>query len=305
VCSVTGYPVEKITKDKLYKSALRLFCKKEEIENFLSVKTGQLFDITDKIYIYDLTNTYFEGRKEGSSLARFGRSKEKRSDCKIVVLALVINPEGFIKYSGIFEGNMQDSRTLEEVVTNLRSKTSTSKQAIVVIDAGMVSERSRTIATEESLEMLTENGFDYVCVSRSHLKKYTVDPSCPPVEMEDKKKQKIKLQKVVSDKHNGYFLKIDSEAKRTKEVFMNNRFQEGFEKGLSVIAASLGKKSGIKMEGKVYERVGRLKQKYPSVAKYYDISYTTETESVTNRKTKEKTEVRKVTSMTWKIKTEH
>jgi hypothetical protein len=206
---------------------LKLFDEKEKIEDFLSIKTGQLFDIEDKIYVYDLTNTYFEGRKQGSKIARFGRSKEKRNDCRIVVLALVINPEGFIKYSGIFEGNMQDSRTLKEVVTKLRSGTSTSRRAIVVIDAG--------IATEENLEMLIENGFEYVCVSRSNLKKYTVNHSCPPVELEDKKKQKIKLQKVVSEKHNDYLLKIDSEAKRTKEVSMNNRFQEGFEKGLGCV----------------------------------------------------------------------
>jgi len=294
VCSVTGYPVEQITKDKLYKSALKLFSEKEKIENFLSVKTGQLFDIEDKIYIYDISNTYFEGRKKGSELAKFGHSKEKRSDCKIVVLALVINPEGFIKYSGIYEGNMQDCKTLEEIVTNLRSKTSTSRRAIVVIDAGF--------ATDENLEMLIEKGFDYVCVSRSKLKKYMVDPCCSPVEIEDKKKQKIRLQKVVSEKHNDFFLKIDSEAKRAKEVSMNNRFQEGFEKGLSVISASLTKKSGIKTEEKVYERIGRLKQKYPSVARYYEISYMVETESVTNRKTKEKMDIRKVKSMTCKIK---
>lgn len=112
VCSVTGYPIEKITKDKLYKSSLKLFSEKENIEIFLSHRTSQLFDIEDKIYIYDLTNSYFEGRKRGSSLAKFGRSKEKRSDCKIVVLALVINAEGFIKYSSVFEGNMQDCSTL-------------------------------------------------------------------------------------------------------------------------------------------------------------------------------------------------
>ena len=92
VCELTDYPLKKITKDKLYKSSLKLFSQKENIEHFLSVKTNQLFDIEDKIYIYDLTNTYFEGRKIGSTIARFGRSKEKRGDCKIVVLALVINP---------------------------------------------------------------------------------------------------------------------------------------------------------------------------------------------------------------------
>jgi len=294
VCSITGYPLEKITKDKLYKSSLKLFSEKEQIENFLSVKTNELFDIEDRIYIYDLTNTYFEGRKLRSKIAKFGRSKEKRSDCKIVVLALVINPAGFIKYSSIFEGNMQDSKTLEEIVTKLRFQTSTSKRAVVVIDAG--------IATEENLTRLTENNFDYVCVSRCKLKEYRIAPDSSPIEIEDKKKQKIQLQKVVSEKHNDFFLKIDSEAKRIKEVSMNNRFQDNFEKGLSIIAASLEKKSGIKKEAKVYERIGRLKQKYPSVSKYYEISYAVETEIKRNKKTKEETEIRKVKSITWKIK---
>jgi hypothetical protein len=294
VCSVTNYPIEKITKDKLYKSALKLFSEKEKIEQFLSIKTNQLFDIEDKIYLYDLTNTYFEGRKKESRLAKFGRSKEKRTDCRIIVLALVVNPSGFIKYSGVFEGNMQDNKTLEETVIKLRSHTSSSKRAIVVIDAG--------IATEENLKMLSKNDFDYVCVSRHNLKKYKIDDACCPIEIEDKKKQKIHLQKVVREKHNDYFLKIDSEAKRSKEVSMNNRFQDGFEKGLSVISTSLSKKSGIKTETKVHERVGRLKQKYPSVAKYYDINYTVDSKMVTNRKTKEKREIRKVKSLLWNIK---
>jgi hypothetical protein len=241
-----------------------------------------------------LSNTYFEGSKKGSTLAKFGRSKEKRSDCKIVVLALVINPAGFIKYSTIFEGNMQDSNTLKTVVTRLRSQTSTAKRAVVVVDAG--------IATEDNLAMLSENDFDYVCVSRSKLKNYRISSDCPPVEIEDRKKQKIQIQKVISDKYNDFFLKIESQAKRAKEVSMNNRFQEGLEKGLSIIEASLSKKSGIKTEKKVYERVGRLKQKYPSVAKYYEISYTVDSETIINKKSKEKVDVRKVRSMAWKIK---
>ena len=186
VCAITGYPMGKITKDKLYKSSLKLFSEKEKIENYLSVKTDQLFDIEDRICIFDLSNTYFEGRKIGSRIAKFGRSKEKRSDCKIVVLALVINPSGFTKYSDIFEGNIQDSGTLEKIVTKLRAGTSNTKRAVVVMDAG--------IATEENLEMLRKNEFDYVCVSRSKLKDYAVDPDGSPLEVEDKRKQKIQLQ---------------------------------------------------------------------------------------------------------------
>ena len=89
-----------------------MYSEKEELEEHLSVRTNELFDIEDKIVLYDLTNTYFEGRKLGSKLAQYGRNKEKRSHAKLVVLALVVNPEGFFKYSSILEGNMADSKTL-------------------------------------------------------------------------------------------------------------------------------------------------------------------------------------------------
>ncbi len=123
------------------------------MENHLSVRTNELFDLKDKI----VTNTYFEGRKKHSSIAKFGRSKEKPSDAKLVVLAMVINIEGFIKYSSILEGNMADSNTLEGMINNLRIKTSaSSKRALVVIDAG--------IATDDNLKMIASKGYDYLCV---------------------------------------------------------------------------------------------------------------------------------------------
>ena len=78
VCELTGYEEEKITKDKLYQSALHLYELKDDLEKHLSTRTNELFDLTDKIILYDLTNTYFEGTKRTSSLAKFGRSKEKR-----------------------------------------------------------------------------------------------------------------------------------------------------------------------------------------------------------------------------------
>jgi hypothetical protein len=81
-----------------------------------------LFDIEDKIILYDLTNTYFEGRMKDSEPARFGRSKEKRSDAKIVVPALVVNPESFIKYSSILEVNMNDAATFEGMITVFASE---------------------------------------------------------------------------------------------------------------------------------------------------------------------------------------
>ena len=68
------------------------------MEQYLSKKTNDLFDLQDRIILYDLTNTYFEGKKLRSKKAKRGRSKEKRNDAKIVVLAAVVNPEGFLTH---------------------------------------------------------------------------------------------------------------------------------------------------------------------------------------------------------------
>lgn len=88
ITELTGYAVENINKDRLYKSALKLYTIKETLDRHLSIRTNEMFDIHDKIMLYDLTNTYFEGEKRNSQLAKFGRSKEKRSDCRLIVLAL-------------------------------------------------------------------------------------------------------------------------------------------------------------------------------------------------------------------------
>ena len=167
VCELTGYDMDKLTKDKLYESALHLYEIKDRLEKHLSNRTNELFDLEDKIILYDLTNTYFEGEKRNSKLAKFGRSKEKRSDAKLVVLALVVNTEGFIKYSSVLEGNITDCQTLSAMIEKLAAHTCGHK-AVIVLDAG--------IATDENLELITQKGYKYLCVSRTKLKDYQVIP---------------------------------------------------------------------------------------------------------------------------------
>ena len=299
VCEVTGYDIEKITKDRLYHISKKLYAEKDALEQHLSVRTNELFDIEDRIMLYDLTNTYFEGRKQGSKLAQYGRSKEKRSDARLVVLALVVNPEGFIKYSSILEGNMADSKTLEGMINKLRVKTSSSaKKALVVIDAG--------IATDGNLKMIKENGYDYLCVSRSSLKNYNIQAGATMVTVTDNKKQKIDLCSVKSDRNTDYCLKVESHSKELKERSMNEQFRSRFEAGLQKIADSLTKKGGVKQDDKVYERIGRVKQKYPSIQRYFDIKIEVEDEVKIKRKKKENEdahEKRKMaTSIKWAVK---
>lgn len=284
VCELTEYPVEKITKDKLYTSALNLYSVKNELEVFLSTKTNELFDLQDKIYLYDLTNTYFEGEKRNSRIAKHGRSKEKRSDAKLVVLAVVVNTEGFIKYSSIYEGNMADCNTLSATIDSLRVATSSvSKKAVIVMDAG--------IATEENLKMVKAKGFDYLCITRSKIKKFALDAARPLKTVFDKKENEISLQKITVGNESDYFLKIKSNTKALKEASMHAQFKQRFEEGLQIIEASLGKKSGVKKEDKVHQRIGRLKQKYPSIQKHYSI----ETQVNENKE---------VTRVIWKINDE-
>lgn len=299
VCEVTGFDIEKINKDRLYSIAKKLYLVKEELEQHLSLRTNELFDIEDKIMLYDLTNTYFEGRKQGSILARFARSKEKRNDARLVVLALVINPQGFIKYSAILEGNMSDPRSLEGMINKLRVKTSDSAQkALVVIDAG--------IATEENLQMIRDKGYDYICVSRSTLKQYIADAHAPAISITDNKKQRIDLCRVKSQKNTDYYLKVESHAKKLKERSMNDQFRQRFEEGLQIIADSLTKKGGVKQADKVYERIGRLKGKYPSIQRYFDIKVVVEEQPESKRKRKQEnneTEKKQIaTAINWAVK---
>jgi len=299
VCEVTGYDIAKITKDKLYRIAHRLYAEKDGLEQHLSVRTNELFDIEDTIMLYDLTNTYFEGRKTDSTLARFGRSKEKRGDAKLVVLALVVNPEGFIKYSSVLQGNIADSKTLAGMIDKLRIKTSVNgKKALVVIDAG--------IATDENVKIIHTKGYDYMCVSRSSLKNYKAEAGAETVTVRDNKKQIIKLCRVTADCETDYYIKVESQAKELKERSMNEQFRERFEAGLQTISDSLSKKGGTKTETGVYERIGRIKQKYPSIARYFDISVHLKTvvpASKNNTKRTTKKELPKIVSaLTWKIK---
>lgn len=262
VCEVTGYDIKKITKDRLYFISHKLYEQKNALEQYLSKKTNELFDLQDKIILYDLTNTYFEGIKADSMLARFGRSKEKRSDARLVVMAVVVNPEGFIKYSTIFEGSRADCKTLTEIIDKLGQATSsTNRKALVVIDAG--------IATDDNLKAIQAHGYDYLCVSRTNLKDYTIDPDTSIINITDKRNKKIALQKVRSGKNTDYYLHVKSEAKALKEHAMNSRFKEGFETGLAQIQLGLSKKYGVKKIDKVHQRIGRLKQKYPSIQRFY------------------------------------
>jgi len=252
-----------INRFHLYRASQLLYKSKQGIEEYLSVRTNELFDIEDKIVLYDLTNTFFEGRKTGSKIAKFARSKEKRNDAKIVALALVVNVEGFVKYSKIYRGNISDCKTLKETIEDLSIHTSsTGRNPVVVIDAG--------IATDENLEMLKSNHYSYVCVSRSKLKNYAFAGQ-DVIHLEDTRGHSIEVCWVEKAGNDDQFLYVHSQMKAVKESSMNDHFCDRYEEDLDNIARSIHKKGCTKKYGKLMERIGRVKERYPTANKHYEI----------------------------------
>ena len=253
----------------IYKVAPSLYELKDKLESHLCRKTDDLFNITNRIAIFNLTNFYFEGRKEGSRKAQFGRSKEKRSDCKLLVLALCINREGFIRYSSILAGNTADPSSLPDMVDTLNAKTRVpddpKDKVLVCLDAG--------IATEENLQRIKEKGYNYLCISRRRLTDFDTTPDAKTVTVLNSKQQPIRLTQVKHEEDGDYYLEINSPAKQLKETSMNRKFKERFEEELQKAKDSLTKKNGTKNYERAIERVGRARQKYPSISKYYVIDY--------------------------------
>lgn len=276
LCELMGMEHASVNRFKLYDTSRLLYGHRDGIESFLSYKTSALFDLNDKIILYDLTNTYFEGRKANSNIAMFGNSKEKRKDAKLVTLALVVNVQGFVKHSKIYRGNIGETTTLEGIVNELSSQTSfTGRKPMVVMDAG--------IADENNLKMLKTKGYSYLCVTRSKLKDYVgVKEQGKPVVVTDKRNSPVELLRIVKEGIDDSLLYVRSERKAIKELSMHENFTSHFETGLTQIQEGIQKKGGTKNIEKVWERIGRLKEKYPSAHRFFDIQVSHDGKNVTS-----------------------
>ena len=259
----------KVTKDALYQSAERLWEVHREMEDFLHERVTNMFHLEEKILLLDITNTCFEGRMEHSGLCFYGRSKEKRDDCKIVVLAAVVNTDGLLVRTMIYEGNRQDVTTVKEVVGTLADQTSPEARKIVVMDAGFYS--------DANAKWLLENHFDYITVLPSGYAKFTAD-SDKVVRHEDCRRQEIRLQmgKVEIEGVQHKALLVDSDAKALKELSMHEQAAKRYEEGLEAIRAGITKKGGTKSRDAVNNRLGRLDKQYGAIRKEYEVSFTYE-----------------------------
>ena len=254
-----GYDFEGMGLDRLYQVSDLLWKHHAELETHCYRQELSLFQLDETITLFDLTNTFFEGTAKDNETAKRGRSKEKRNDCPLVTLGLVLNGDGFPRRSQIFSGNASEPETLQDMLTGLQATPATT----VVLDAGL--------ATEDNIRWLKDQGYHYLVVSRKRKRLFNEHEA---VLIKDLPNQQVRVQRIHNEQTGEVELYCHSQAREEKERAMHSQFAERFEAALQSLADGLPKKGATKQYDKVLQRIGRLKEKYAPAAQYYAITVT-------------------------------
>jgi len=262
---LTGQPLRP-SLNSLYRAGDRLLECKEVLEAHLAARERDLFDLPERICLFDLTNTYFEGQATANGKAKRGHSKEKRTDCKLLTLALVVDELGFAKYSRLYPGNQIECRSLAEIIESLVAlRPNLARDRTVVIDAG--------IATEENVAWLKANGFHYIVVQRGKAD-FTADDTEAMQVIRDTEGCKLEVKR--SDKDGEALLLCRSSGRVEKDQGIRGRQERLFVERLQYYHDGLGKKGRTKLYPKVVKMIGRLREKYPRASKLYDVQVLTD-----------------------------
>ena len=268
-----GYDYESIKLTRMYQASDTLLKHKKELEQHLYECQRSIFQFEETITLYDLTNTYFEGSGKHNALAAYGHSKEKRTDCPLVTLGLVLDSSGFPIRSEVFSGNANESQTLAGMIEglsepSLKQPEGTAQKQLfkqgrptIVMDAG--------IATEDNIKWLKKRQYPYLVVSRKRYREFSEKDA--KVVKKDKDCT-VKAYKKINDETGEIEIYCHSTRREDKERAIYNRFSTRFEEALDKLNAGLHKKGCIKKYDKVLLSLGRLKQKYSRAAKNYRIT---------------------------------
>jgi transposase len=255
-----GVPDAEVTKDRLYHTLDQLRAAKENIENDLKRRFGELFQLDYELLLYDLTSTYFEGLAEGNELAQRGYSRDHRSDCKQVIVALVVTREGFPLAHYTWEGNTQDLKTVQRLVSAIEARFGKS-QRVWVMDRGMIS--------DEALTFLHADGRRYLLATkRPALNAFQAElrapgwhglPDNPDVQVKQLTRDEV------------YYLLARSRPRRLKERAIRRRQRRGLAEALKKLQTRVSA-GRLKKRDKILEAVGRLKERFPKGRPFVTIS---------------------------------
>ena len=255
------FDFKKSSLNKLYQISDKLLPHKDSLELHFEDVECKFHGYTNTIALYDLTNIYMEGQAKQNPKAKFGRSKEKRSDCPLVTMGLVMNNHGFLHRTSILPGNASEPKTLEGMIKHLSVHHSLIKPTIV-LDAG--------ISTEANLTWLKENKYSYVVSARQNAPSLELEGDLVAVE-DTHDLVKAALIKSPGDSEEKW-LYCESEAKAAVASKMKQSFKIRFENDLKKISEGLLKPKGRKKYLKVLERIGRLKEKHKQISGCYEVN---------------------------------
>ena len=242
-----GISPEKVNDDRLYRALDEVLPHKEALEKHLKERLGRMFKLEYDLLLYDITSTYFEGVCEGNEEARFGYSRDKRSDCKQVCIGLVVSREGMPLGYELFAGNRADVSTVKEIVEKIEGQYGKADR-IWVMDRGMVSEKTLTLLRSEGRRYIvgTPRGllrqFEAHLSSEEGWQTVTEGLSAKPIAAEEGKER---------------FILCRSAARGGKEKAMLARFEERIEAGLKKLAAACAGKKKLR-QATVERRIGAL-----------------------------------------------
>jgi transposase len=259
--------LSKIGKDAIYEITDTLLIHKDKLESFLRNRESVLFPSQTTLFLYDLTNIYFEGQCKNNELAKRGKSKEHRSDSPLVTLALVVDSRGLPIFSQIYKGNQSEPQTLEEILKRLYATDEPhlfqDERPTIVMDRG--------IATKDNIELLKDKKYPYLVIERRAVEKdyiHEFENAKETFECIDQASEAVYVKKLSWE--NGCRVLCLSKGRQQKERAINELKEERFLHDLGRLCSSVSK-GNIKLVEKVSERIGRLKERYPSISRYYEI----------------------------------
>ncbi len=273
ISDLVGVGVGRLAEDALYRMLDTLHPKRGLIEQALWQRERELFELSGTIFFYDLTSTYFEGLAMANGKAARGYSRDHRGDCKQVVVGLVLSPEGFPLAHEVFKGNTQDRLSLGEMLDALEARVGPLAAQTIVVDRGM--------AYEDNLATLRERGLHYLVASRqperlAWLEEFeqaegfaeVIRPTSPWNPAQDKPQVWVKRQ----DTADGAVILCRGAGRVAKDRAIREK-QEG--RFLADVAKLTARIEGGRLveEEKVGEAIGRLKERYPRVARYWKLSF--------------------------------
>ena len=255
-----GIEEGKINDTRLYRCLDRILPHKTRLERHLKERYGALFGAEFDVLLYDLTSTYVEGAAENNPMMRRGYSRDHRPDCEQMVIALIVNSEGFPLSYETFDGNRADVSTLETILRMVERKYGQARR-IWVFDRGIVS--------EENLAAIRKRGGYYlVGTPRRQMKQFEKELGQADW---TRVRPEVEIKQVAIPQGEETYILCRSTGRKEKEQAMRQRFSTSMEKALNGLQTTIAQ-GRLKDRNRMERRLGKIQARYPSVNDLYDVS---------------------------------